>query len=157
MKSIGIAMVGLLVLAISAFGVAAHGGMFGGYNEDAQVAIENGDYEAWKEARMADLTPEHFADVKERHQGREEHRMMNEEVEQALVDGDYDAWVEAKSGLTTRWSTEITEDDFLVLSQIHKLREAGDYEGAMELREESGLTGFMGNGRKGGCGMRGAW
>jgi hypothetical protein len=61
------------------------------------------------------------------------------EIHAAIEAGDYEAWSNLKSG--KRMAEFITEENFDKLVEMHNLMQAGDIEGAIELREELGIPG----------------
>jgi hypothetical protein len=62
-------LIGMFSLALVALlSVSLVSAQCGGYNEDAKSAIEDNDFDAWKEAVIATLTPENFGLIVERHE-----------------------------------------------------------------------------------------
>lgn len=60
-------------------------------------------------------------------------------IHEALEQNDYEAWIEAVSALPhapENFRETVTEADFEVLVQIHRLREEENYEAAKSLKEE---------------------
>lgn len=140
----GIAALLLVALVGSAFAFSGNG--FG--NEAAREALESGDYAAWKDAMIAELTEERFNQLRERHtemeQKRAEMQENMEQVQQAIEAGDYDAWVEAVADSPggNRLTEVITEENFDTFVAMHEARQSGDLETARSLAEELGLGGF---------------
>ncbi len=124
----------------TAMGVSAYGGMMGrgdvdeDQRESVMSAIENNDYDAWKEltdgkrGRMSPSTPEAFEAMAERH----------DEMEDAIESRDYNTWSELMDG-RGRISEVVTEENFDTFVEMHEAMESGDFEKAQELRTELGL------------------
>jgi hypothetical protein len=64
----------------------------------------------------------------------------HEAMEAAFDNLDYEAWAELMDG-RGRVTEVVTADNFDLFAQAHALAEAGDYEGADEIRQELGLRG----------------
>lgn len=62
----------------------------------------------------------------------------HEAMEQAFADGDYEAWKELMDG-KGRVAEIVTDENFDEFARAHELAEAGDLEGAQEIRQELGL------------------
>lgn len=154
----GLLMIGLVASAgiVSAFGGRFSRCGFSDAGEAIKQAVENNDYEAWKDAMSGTMTEEKFREIVERHEVRSERReSMNERreaVKQALETGDYTAWKNAIDSFerTGRIADKITEDNFGTFVKLHEAKQNRDYETLKELREELGFD-------KGHCmhGMRG--
>ncbi len=71
----------------------------------------------------------------------------HEAMEQAFADGDYEAWRELMNG-RGRVLEMVTADNFNEFARAHELAEAGNIEGALEIRQELGL----GQGQRSGYG-----
>jgi len=110
--------------------------------------MENGDYDSWRNAMNADLTEERFNTMRQRHQEMAEH---HEVVEAALESGDFEVWQEAMGD--RGMASEMTEDGFTIMQQVHAAMEDGDVELAQTLRnqlhEELGIEGCPGMGGPG--------
>ena len=153
----GLLMIGLIA---SAGIVSAFGGRFYGGDSDAREAIrqavENNDYDAWKDAMSGTITEDKFNKILERHESMSERRGMVKErrdaVEQALETGDYNAWKSAIEGFerTGRIADKITEDNFGTFVKLHEARQNSDYETVKELgfdkgHRRHGMCGWLGN------------
>lgn len=154
MNKILYSLLGLLLIGVVAAGTVSAFGF--GQNEEAREAIENGDYASWREARMNELTEEHFAEVQEHSQnreirqlGREDQRETKDAMRDAIEDNDYDEWLSLAESLENYPLDieTITEEDFSILVDMHEARASGDFEGADELAEELGWEGSFGEGR----------
>lgn len=74
--------------------------------------------------------------------------MKNHEAAREAMDaGDYMAWLEAVEGSPI--AEKISEENFSKLVEAHNLMQAGDFEGAREIREELGLKTGRGFGARG--------
>ena len=140
---LAVAIIGLLALGL----VSAYRGMgFGNQEnmEEVQAALEDGDYEAWKEAHQNMLTEQRFEQEKEMYQNREQMRLNQKAVHQALEDGDYGAWQEAVANCErARLNAEdVSEEDFQIMVQMHQARQNRDFETAQELAEQLGFEGL---------------
>ena len=158
----------LLVVAmvVSVGTASAHlGGWFGG-NEEIKQALENKDFDAWKEAvseksdsRISSITQDDFDRMVERYEANAEKRAEWEEkmapVKEAIENRDYEAWRTAVEDL--EWKRGkldiINEDNFDTYVDMHEAKQNGDYEKARELAEELGLPmkGHHGKHKWGGC------
>ncbi len=143
----GLLMIGLVASAgiVSAFGGRYGGCGFSDAREAIRQAVENNDYDAWKDAMSGTMTEEKFREIVERHDARSERReSMNERrdgVEQALETGDYNAWKSAIGNFerTPRIADKVTEENFGTFVKLHEARQNRDYETVKELREELGF------------------
>ena len=138
------------VLGLLLIGIVATGGIaaaFGFGNQAARDAVEAGDFNAWKEARMVEITEENFALLQQRHQDmeqrREEMEQQREEMYQAMEDG-YDAWLDYVEGTPQgdRLLEVVTEDNFDRFVAMHDAMETGDFDSAREIAAELGLERF---------------
>lgn len=140
-------IVGVVVTAgvASAFG----GQMFGKDSEtreEVKAALESGDYDAWIEAHNKEFTQEMFKEAQERHAEMEAHRESREAVRDAIDAEDYEAYTYAIEELDEEGKfTVMDEQDFETLVELHKAKEAGDFDTVKELRDELDFKGF-GNG-----------
>ena len=131
------------MIAVTGTAFAFNGG-FGLENREAVMnAIENGDYEAWKAAMEKTLTEENFNQIMEIHQNREMERQNMEAMRQAMEDGDYEAWKAAMQNCERCNASEITEEQFNLMLQIHEARMNGDFETANQLSQELGINCVM--------------
>lgn len=140
-KKMAIAVV-LAVCMAAVSGAYALGFM---HNEDAQQAIEAGDYEGFIAAVSAERN-ERFAEMmtEERFEQLQETYMAREAVQSALESGDYEAWVKAQEEMPRppKITDVITEDNFSTFVEMNEALESGDMDSAKELAEELGLNGF---------------
>jgi hypothetical protein len=67
-----------------------------------------------------------------------DHREKFEAVKEAIENGDYASWARAMDSHPNA-DEIVTEENFALIQQAHKLREDGDLEGAKALLEEAGL------------------
>ena len=125
-----------------------------GWSSDIKTAIENNDYNAWKEAKMAQITEENFQMEENRYQQMGQHHedmeARHDEMEAAMEQG-YDAWVEYTADNPCPFADEITQDNFDQFVEMHNLMESGDIEGAKAIADEIGIP-LMGPGMHGGMG-----
>ncbi|MBN2880875.1 hypothetical protein JXM83_02370 [Candidatus Woesearchaeota archaeon] len=114
-------VVGLVVAAgfVSAYGMRSG-------NDAIRTAVENGDFDSWKEAMESEITEENFNAILERHNEREL-------VREAIEANDYETYIE----LTGR---DIDEDEFSEMvtrhnemMEINEAIDAKDYETYIEL------------------------
>lgn len=137
-------IVGIVVTAgvASAFG----GQMFGKDSEtrgEIEAALDSGDYDAWIEAHNKAFTQEMFEEAQERHQEREQYRESRDAVRDAIEAEDYEAYTYAVEGLDEKGRFAVMdEQDFETLVELHKAREAGDFDTMKELRDELDMEGF---------------
>lgn len=75
----------------------------------------------------------------------------HEAMEQAFEDVDYEAWKELMNG-KGRVAEMVTAGNFDEFARAHELAEAGDLEGAQEIRQELGLGQGQRHGQGGGTG-----
>ncbi|MFH1849855.1 MAG: hypothetical protein ABH879_06750 [archaeon] len=87
----------------------------------------------------------------QRNRGDPERSQTRDAMQSAVESGDYDAWLEAAGDRPV--TSVITEDNFGALAQIHRAREAGDFEAAGRLAEGLGIQGrgLYGRGRTRAC------
>ncbi len=145
------------IIAVLLVGLVASSFAFGRGNEAAREALEAGDYAAWKNAMIAELTEERFNQMRERYNQMAEKRVAMQEkraeIEAAMEQG-YDAWKEAvaDSPREAKLTEVITKENFDTFVEMHEAMQNGDYETAKALAEElevEGLgRGFFG---RGGC------
>ena len=124
----------LAVGGITAAGITTASAFFGG-NEAAQEALENKDYEGFKEAvEDKDIkcgkhkilnkldSEEEFNEFAERHN----------QIQAAIESGDYEAWKAAMEGLERKgpFVNKITEENFAEFTEIHMLKMDGKFEEA---------------------------
>ncbi|MBU0615681.1 MAG: hypothetical protein KJ601_06315 [Nanoarchaeota archaeon] len=126
-KAIKFGVLSLLALSLVTSALAF------GQNHAARDAMEAGDYGAWKEAKISELTEKRFNEVRGRHQ---EMQQRHAEIKEAMDQG-YDAWKEAVGDCPM--SEQITEDNFDLFVEMHSLIEEGDLEAAQGLAEELGI------------------
>jgi hypothetical protein len=138
-KVVTFGILGLLLVVLVAGAYA-----FGFGNQDANKALEAGDYTAWKAAMTAGLTEQRFNQVRVRYNQMVEKRAEMEatktKIEAAMQQG-YDAWKEAISDSPRGdYIIEvITEDNFDSYVKMYEARKAGDFETAKQIADELGL------------------
>jgi len=130
---------GLLLIGVLAAGsVSAFGWR---HDEEATQALEDGDYDAWREARLSELTEENFETMRSQYADREEQRETMDAIKTALEAGDYDEWKDLIESLDD-YPLDVetfTEEDFDILVQMHEARQSGDLETVEELADELGF------------------
>jgi hypothetical protein len=145
----------LAIIGLLASGGAAYALMGNGFwqSDAIQQALEAKDYEAWKEAMMAELTEDQFNQLVEWYEQRQSRHQYMEQVRAAIEAGDYDAWKAAMEQIEKPQLTDlINEDNFDIFVAMHNAKQAGDMETAMQLREQLGISHGMGMHK---CGMHG--
>ncbi len=149
-----VAILSVFIIGIVALGSASAFGFFGNPDARANIreAIENKDFDAWKEAMQGQITEENFNEMVTRHSERSKGMQGHGLIREAVENNDYDAYLEATSGQ----ENQLSEENFAKLVEMHNAMQNGDYETASELREELKELGFvpgMGNGMGKGQGM----
>ena len=128
MKLATFGLLGLLLVGLVTAGF--------GWNNEARTAIDNNDFQGWKQAMNSELTEDRFNHMKERHGEMQEHRT---EMEAAILQG-YDAWKALVEEHPRGRITEvITEDNFDKFVEMHNAKQNGDFETAQQIAEELGL------------------
>ncbi len=164
-ETLFISSLAALMLLASTTSVLAWGGYRNGASPDHDAmlqALENKDYQAWQKVLNGDehhalcadfISEDEFGDFAEQKleamQSRRDHR---EAIHQALEDRDYETWQELmqEHPRAAHLTEQITAKNFDEFAKSMDLMEAGDFEGARELREQLGLNmGRMGKTRKG--------
>lgn len=163
-KFVGLFAILAIGLLITAGAVSAFGPKGFADDEDRAAldqAIENGDYQTWKNLHEEMLTEDHFNDIRERHQERQEMMEGRDTLRTAIESGDYEAYTQAVLEIHPE-ATLISEDDFNTLVEIHQARIDGDMDTWQTLRDEidfePGMYGhgdgmFMGKGSEMGQGL----
>ncbi len=118
-------------------------GLDSGNKDKAEQAIQNNDYQSWKDAMESGLSEDSFNKMVERQQNQEK-------IKKTIEDGDYNAWKEAIDA-QPKIEDKITADNFDKFSEMHKLMESGDREGAQAIAVELGIE-DLGNGMMRGFG-----
>ncbi|MBU0457569.1 MAG: hypothetical protein KKD75_05485 [Nanoarchaeota archaeon] len=136
-------LMGLLVVSLVAVGVFAM--PFDKANDEAKNALEAGDFTAWKEAMISQLTEERFNRAVEGHQKMIERKteMMEQRslVQDAIESEDYQAWLSAigDNPRQEKLIEVITEENFATFVEMHQARQSDDFETAQKLSEKLGL------------------
>jgi len=93
------------------------------FHEDLEAAIEEGDYDSWKEIMLSEQRYEH---IQERHEEGMERWQLMKGTRGAFADGDYDAYVLAMedAGLEP-----MPEDDFNTMVDLHKSGQLRPFKG----------------------------
>jgi len=152
--------IGLLFVLLAAGTAVAFGGNLGigqGFDSDARqeikTAVENGDFQAWKQLHENNLTEENFNAIRgrmqERIQNREEMQLNMEEIQTAIENKDYSAWktlMEENNSRNSIILSVVTEDNFDLFSEMHSAMQSGDFETAKQIKEELGLENGFGKG-----------
>ena len=128
------------MVAVTGTAFAFNGGFSLENREAVMSAIENGDYEAWKAAIEDDLTEENFNRLVEMNQNRWMERQNMEAMRQAIENRDYEAWQAAVQNCERCDASEVTEEQFNLMVQIHEARMNGDFETANQLSQELGFN-----------------
>lgn len=153
--------IGILFVLLAAGTVMAFRGNFTGteqgFDSDAmeqiRTAIENNDFQAWKQIHENNLTEENFNAIKKRTQERvnlmEERNQAREEIQTAIQNGDYTAWKtlmeENNNPRNEEMLSAVNEENFHLFSEMHNAMQSGDFDSAQQIREELGLEqGFKG-------------
>jgi len=102
-------------------------------------AIENNDFDAWKNAIMGTLTQENFDKLVERQRVITQRKELQDAVRQAIENGDYEAYKKAVENLMSSYKV-MSEDDFNAMVQRYN---------ATESRKGFGLLGGFDCPRKG--------
>lgn len=98
---------------------------------------------------VADSTPAKIWDIltddqKQQIEAMKEEKMAEkEEMMAAIEEGDYTKWKEIIDS-RPKITDYVNEDNFDRFSEMHKLMQDGDHEGAAEIREELGMPDGMG-------------
>jgi uncharacterized short protein YbdD (DUF466 family) len=99
-------------------------------NEDSRSkikqAIENSDYNAWRNAMIETLTQENFNKLVEKYKTMIERRKLQDAVRQAIESGDYEAYKEAMQKFIGSFKI-MSEEDFNTLVQRYKAGELGRF------------------------------
>ncbi|MEM2933295.1 MAG: hypothetical protein QXQ02_00495 [Halobacteria archaeon] len=82
-------------------------------------AIENNDYEAWRNAVIATLTQENFQKLVERYKIMTERRELQNAIKQAIKEGNYTAYKEAAEKLISTYRV-MSEEEFNALLERYK-------------------------------------
>jgi len=141
---------GLFALAMLVVSIGAVSAFRWGNSEQVKQALDSKDFGSWKQAMSEQLTEENFNQMAERHGKMVERHAAKQEMREALEAGDFEAWKAAVENMPRK--QEVSEEDFNVMVQMHQARQDGDFDKAMELREELGFK--PGFGRDRGCMMK---
>ncbi len=149
-----ILVVGILFVLLAAGTAMAFRGNFGTGTEfdsetrqQMQTAIENNDFQAWKQLQENNLTEENFNAIKERmqerNQNRKEMQLMQEEIQTAIENNDFTAWKalmkENNNPRNTEMLSVINENNFFLFSEMHSAIQSQDFETAQSIREQLGI------------------
>jgi len=128
----------IFVLMVSSSAVYAFGPRSSGdYGTEARTALDNEDFEEWKEIISSELTEDNFEMALKRHTHREEVRGNRGAVTVAIESEDYDAYVEAIQNCERMQG--VSKENFDILIEAHQAMESGDHETARGLRESIGV------------------
>ena len=130
-------LVTFLTLGAGLTSVYAFQGGFGPSEEERtemKKAIENNDFEAWKNLKESKLTKENFSKMRVMHQDKEK-------MKEAIKSGDYSAFEEAikDSPMQDKLGGKITEENFDKFVEMHNLKKEGKYDEAQAIAEELGF------------------
>ena len=92
--------------------------------------------------------------VAEKEQRHEEKMAQHEEMQEALTNGDYAKWKEIIDS-RPKITDYVNESNFDRFTEMHKLMQEGDFEGAKAIHDELGLPDDMGKGMGAGMGKGG--
>ena len=117
--------------------------------EDIRQAINNKDFDAWKDAIQSRLTEENFNEFVARHKSISECRESRDLIRDAIDNEDYEAYLDVISEIEDcpHEMPELTEDEFNILLQIHDARQEGDMETIHELMDQLDVDMLFGNGQ----------
>ena len=122
-----------LILAAGVGSVYAYQDKFSAERQAIKAAIKAGDYETAKKIfKELDIKPKFHK------KGHYFNPKKHKAVMAALDVGDYSAWV-AAVGEDSPIAQKINEGNFSQLMEVHKLKQAGDYEAAKEVWQELGI------------------
>lgn len=113
--------------------------------EKMREAVENNDYETWKNLMAEKINEEHFTKLVEMHKNKGEMAEKREKAQESVKNGDYNAWLEVV-GEDSKMAEKINEDNFHKLTEMHNLREEGKHDEAKAIKEELGLDFGKGKG-----------
>ncbi len=121
------------LLALTLVGVIATAGIVAAFGAGfitseqrsaIKQAIENNDYEAWRNAIIATLTQENFNKIVERYKAISERRELQNAVKQAIKEGNYTAYKEAAEKLISTYRV-MSEDEFNALVERYNAAKVG--------------------------------
>jgi len=161
----GILFVLLAIGTVMAFNGNGIQGIDSEIMQQIRTAIENNDFQQWKQLQESTLTEENFNAIKERMQGRTQEReqmpAQNQEIQTAIENQDYTTWKtlmeESNNPQKEEMLSAINEENFHLLSEMQEARESGNFETAKTIMEELGIqqNGFRGrNKMHAGFGMK---
>jgi hypothetical protein len=87
-------------------------------------AIENNDFDVWKNVIMGTLTQENFDKLVERQKAMTQRKELQDAVRQAIEKGDYEAYKTAVENLIGSYKV-MSEDDFNNMVQRYNATESG--------------------------------
>lgn len=146
-KFVGVFALLAIGLLLSTATASAFGPRWFENSDELHQAIEDGDYDTWKELRVERLTEERFEEVQERHQERQERMQGEKSLREAIEDADYGAYSEAVLAIHPEASV-ISESDFEILVELHQARMSGDMDLVEELQDDIDFApGMFGHGK----------
>ena len=161
----GILFVLLAIGTVMAFNGNGIQGIDSGIMQQVRTAIENNNFQQWKQLQESTLTEENFNAIRERMQGktqqREKMQAQNQEIQTAIENQDFGTWktlmTESNNPAKEAMLSAINEENFYLLSEMHSAMESKDFETAKTIMEELGIqqNGFRGrNKMHAGFGMK---
>ena len=124
-KFVGLFAILAIGLLLTAGAVSAFGPWGFANNEDVDRAIEDGDFQAWREIHQNQLTEDNFERTQEMYQERQGRMRGDRSLRDAIEADDYQAYADAVLEIHPD-ATVISESDFEILVEMHQARLDGD-------------------------------
>lgn len=127
--------------------------------QQIQQAIQNKDYNAWKQAMTVNISQDKFNNLVASYQKREQNlaeiNATKQKIDQAIQNNDYNAWLQAitVNGKAPKIAEKITQDNFATYAKLQQVIKAKDWTTAKTLSAELGINmpaknpGFRGFGK----------
>ena len=128
-------------------------------NQQIQQAIQNNDYNTWKQAMTPNLSQDRFNTLVAQYQKREQMladmNATRQKIDLAIQNNDYNAWLQAitVNGKTPKIAEKITQDNFATYVQLQQAIQNKDWATAKTLSAQLGINmpvknpGFRGFGK----------
>ena len=130
------------LLAILAIGLLLTGGLVSAFgpkgfvgDEELRQAIDDGDFQTWKELHEERLTEDNFAEIQERHQERQGKMQGPQEMRDAIETNDYEAYTDAVLEIHPE-AIVLSQEDFNTLVAMHQAKLDGDMDTWKSFRDE---------------------